>query len=388
MTTTDNLPKIKDVLNLEEEKVELKKTTEIQNIEDITDTEDEKRTFKLLTELSGKIQHKDKELMYAVIFSQKKGRYYPITVLDDGTILQIHNHLEELILEIVMNNEPTYNRVGNIPEWEKYFYFKYDDIEYRFTKKIFWDANQNINTVDNDVIHWLKNKKDFTKDIYNDTIDIIKDYYYHNFDFEYDVLASGIIQSYIYGVLGRVFYITFLGGMGSGKTTCLRTLSYLLKNGVFGGRGTVPSSVRMIDFFGISLCQDEFEKMSADEKQMFVGVMNNGFNEGGNYRITNMGNKDVTKQIVSFNSFCPKLFTCNSFYGFDLSFIDRCYPISSVKAGKGTKDIHQLSYSEIHKFQELRNKLFVYCLKHWKEIIDSINDYKTKLEKECCFGRF
>jgi len=41
----------------------------------------------------------------------------------------------------------------------------------------------------------------------------------------------------------------------------------------------------------------------------------------------------------------------------------------------------------LKRFQDLRNKLFVYCLFHWKEIRDDIDGMRNKLEEENVFGR-
>lgn len=366
-------------------------------INHLMDTPEDESKYKILHNLAGKIDVDEKETMYVVIFSLKQGIYHPLIVLDNNEILPIYNRFSELLTQIqdyehgqelgIPAPEPEYGNRSGIPDYEKYYYFTYKGVLYKFSFPVIWDFKHNINTLNNKAIHYVMNDKAFTKNLYDDSLNQIKLYYHHNFEFEYDVMVSQVVLSYIYPLIGRVFYMPFLGGQGSGKSVALRVLSYLCKNGKFGGKGTVPSSVRMIELYGISLCQDEFEKMGQDEKIIFTGVMNSGFDEGAPYQITNMGNKDITKQVVSFKTFCPKMFTCNSLYGFDISFIDRCYIIHSVKAGISTKDIHQLSRHDLEIFQELRNKMFVYCLRNWREILADINNSKTELEKVGTFGR-
>jgi hypothetical protein len=74
-------------------------------------------------------------------------------------------------------------------------------------------------------------------------------------------------------------------------------------------------------------------------------------------------------------------------FGFDPSFLDRCYVLTSLKSNKPTRDINQLSRGELKRLQELRDKLFVYCLFNWEQIRDTVNSIKTGLEKEGTFGR-
>jgi len=368
-------------------------------LQNYMDTLEDKANFKVLRSLDGKIYNQGKALMYSVIFASKKGIYNPVVVFDSGDMEIVKNHYNELVAEILTYerakvedkeklDKPEYEKVNLIPEWENYQYFKYKGVLYKFTFPVFWSDTLEINGINNGAVEHIINQKVFTKDIFNDARNQITTYYFHPSKYEYDVMSSYVFLSYLYELLGRVIYLAFQGGQGTGKTVGVEVLSYLMKNGYITGSGTIPSTVRKIEFQQISLAQDEFEKMGKDERVKFTAVMNTGFNPHKRYDICDMGQKNVAKQAIGFRTFSPKCFTCNSLYGFDISFLDRLYVINSIKAGKFLKDIYQLSEEELREFQNLRNKMFVYVLNNWKDILKVINDDKKNLEQEKgIFGR-
>jgi len=365
-------------------------------INDIMDTREDKEKFKVLKSLSGIITNDDKEIFYQTVFAKKQGRCTPVVLTSNESLHPVKNranilikHSMDLMTEEYKdeNGNPIYKKLKDVPEEERYQFFEYNNVTYKFIQSVFWDDSHNIQTIDNNAIHDVINKKEYNKQIFKELRNIIKEYFFHTRPYEYDVLGTAAVISYIAHVLGNVFYLCFLGGMGTGKSTTLSLLSFLQFNGRFSGKGTVPSSVRLIHFHGISLNQDEFEKMNKEEKTMIVNVFNTGFNSYGVYTLTNMGIKDVRRQIISMKTFGMKSFTCNSLTGFDPSFIDRLYVILSIKTNMKLKNIYRLSAIDLKRFQDVRNKLFVYCLFHWREIRDDIDEMRNKLEGENVFGR-
>jgi len=376
---------------------ELEKQEKLQDyLNDIMDTREDKEKFKVLKSLSGIITNDDKEIFYQTVFAKKQGRCTPVVLISSGSLHPVKNRAIILIKRSMNpmteeykdeNGIPIYKKLKDVPEEERYQFFEYNNVTYKFIQSVFWEGSHNIQTIDNNAIYDVINKKEYNKQIFKELRNIIKEYFFHIRPYEYDVLGTAAVISYIAHVLGNVFYLCFHGGMGTGKSTTLSLLSFLQFNGRFSGKGTVPSSVRLIHFHGISLNQDEFEKMNKEEKTMIVNVFNTGFNSYGIYTLTNMGIKDVRRQIISMKTFGMKSFTCNSLTGFDPSFIDRLYVILSIKTNKKLKNIYRLSAIDLKRFQDLRNKLFVYCLFHWKEIRDDIDEMRKKLEEENVFGR-
>jgi hypothetical protein len=365
-------------------------------LETIMDTEEDKQKFKILKSLSGIINYKEEDIFYLTVFAQKQGKYTPVVLTSMGYMFPVKDKAKLLIAESMdslnknyknENGDPIYTKTSDVPIEERYQFFTINDVIYKFTQPVFWEDSHNIQTIDNTAIHGVINKKTYSRQIFQDLIEIIEDYFYHTNKHEYDVIGTGVILSFIKQVLGNVFYLCLFGGMGTGKSTVLALKSFLEFNGYFTGKGTVPSSCRLLHFFGVSLNQDEFEKMGKDEKTMLVNIFNTGFNSYGRYTLTNMGIKDIKKQTTGLKTFGMKSFTCNDLIGFDPSFIDRLYVILSIKTNKKLKNIYRLSVAERKRFQDIRNKIFVYCLFNWKELRKDIDEMKDILENEEIFGR-
>ncbi|MCX6665125.1 MAG: hypothetical protein NT038_03555 [Euryarchaeota archaeon] len=365
-------------------------------LDKIMDTNEDWQKFKIIPALSGIIKVDGEETFYHTVFAQKQGHYTPIVLTSQGRLYSVCNNASILVSSSQDPNDtkykdeegnPIYNEVKDVPLEERYQYFKIGAVTYKYIQPIFWNDDHSIHMVDNTAIHDVINKKEYTKQIFNDNKKIIQDYFYHPNEYEYDVLCTADIISYIKDVLGNVFYLCLYGGPSTGKSVVICLLSFLQYHGYFTGKGTIPSSCRLLHFYGISLNQDEFEKMRQDEKTVLVNIFNNGFNSYGRYTLSNMGVKDITKQALGLKTFGMKSFTCNDLGGFDTSFIDRLYTILSVKTNKKLKNIYRLSSDELKRFQDMRDKLFVYCLFHWKQIQDDIETTRDTLEAKDIFGR-
>jgi len=362
----------------------------------IMDTPDDLQQFKILKGLSGIIDLDDNEVFYHTVFAHKQGHYTPVVVTSQGKLYPVHNNALLLISQSQNlenpdykndDGEPLFNKINDVPPEERYQFFEIESTRYKFIQPIFWNDDYSIQLIDNAAIHDVINKKQYSRQVYDDSRNLIQEYFYHPNIYEYDALNAANIISYIENILGNVFYLVLFGGMGTGKSVAICLLSFLQHHGYFVGKGTIPSRCRLLHFYGISLNQDEFEKMRADEKTMLVNVFNTGFNSYGRYTLTNMGIKDIKRQTISLKTFGMKSFTCNELKGFDASFIDRLYIILSVKTNKKLKNIYRLSTEELKRFQDIRNKLFVYCLFNWKEILDDINIMRGTLESKDIFGR-
>ena len=336
-------------------------------LDDVMDNGESK--VKVLPALSGILQQGEDNIFYQTVFTQKDGKYTPIVITSWGGIVPVIRHADPI---------------------DPYQCIHYLDFIYRFRHDVSFDPNMEINTIDNEGIKLLSGTKRLEltgKEIYNPIIKELKSYYYHPSSFEYDIVASNVIQSYIYQTLGRVFYLVLQGRKGSGKSVLLQLLSYLSMNGKYGGRSSLANNVRKIGFHGITLCQDEFEKMSKDEISVVVGVFNSGFNRGGSYEFVNTAEKKLEKQSVSIKTFGPKNMTANELDSFPDSFIDRCYILQSFKSGIRTKDIYQVIDEDFKRFQTIRNNTLAYCMIHWIQIRQDIEYVKEQLMNSGLFGR-
>ena len=99
-----------------------------------------------------------------------------------------------------------------------------------------------------------------------------------------------------------------------------------------------------------------------------------------------MGKKNVEDQEKRFYTFGTKSFSVNK-TNFDGSFLSRCITIHTVKNKKKVKNVFTIGCEDERKFQEIRNKLFVFCLFNWRELIKSIEKNKDWFENKELYGR-
>jgi hypothetical protein len=369
----------------------------------LMDSPEDLERNKVLFGLAGSLPNT--EDTFAVFFITKGVFTHPVVSINGVELVQVNSRLKEHLENIEVFERqtlerkedpsksapktPKYLKPADIPDEERYYYFERNNITYRFSQKLDFSGKiEGVNTVNNDVVRlYHVQKEEVTSDIFDRFIGKFNDYYFNPSEYENVVLGSFAVHTYLFKLLGRVFYIAFVGLETTGKSVALKTLALLCKNGHFGGKGTIPYSVRLIAFCGVTLLQDEFEKMQKEDKVTFIGVMNTGFNEGGTYGFVNTNKKNVADQLETLATFGPKAFTANDLYGFDTSFLSRTYPVVSIKSGKHLKNIDSLSSAERKEFQDLRNQMFIYTLRHSKEMVTSIEKYKNLLESENKYGR-
>lgn len=321
----------------------------------------------------------DDDVFFHTVFLRKDGKYSPVVLTSKGDELEVIDRYKELRKTGMKDKE--------IQPEDRYFYFRYDDCEYKYVVEdlSFKDAFR-INTVDSGVLGLIREKK-FSKEIYDETKSKIWNYWDHHNQYEYDIQIVNCIETYLIRAFGKTFYQVLQGKEDTGKSTLQKVLSKLQFNGIFGGKGTVPFNVRLNHYLGCSINQDEFEKMGEQDKKTFIGVANTGLYADGTYNIVDVNKKKLVDQLTSLNTFSKKTFSTNSLKQFDKSFMSRCYVLIGTRQGRKVKDINDLSQEEIWGFQLLRNKIFSYSLFNWKAIKDSVKEIKEELEAEGTFGR-
>lgn len=343
------------------------------SVEDFTNIEEE-NDFRI-ARISGKLHN---GFLYWTIPTQHNGKYYFVVVTQDKQVLRVMNRYEEV--------KKTLKKDEDVPEDERYFYFDYGDTRYKYSQELFFKDGYNINIPSKRIFELLKKQID-KKKLFDKLKNSLKEYFDHSNEKEYALLLPAVIVSYIGFGLGKTLYVILQGLEDTGKSTLQQWFSYLQMNGRFGGHSTIPVSVRLLHFFGASLNQDEIEKMSKENKIIFFGVANSGFNIKGTYELVNTNKKKLQDQIEVLNTFGFKSFSANDLFGFDRSFLSRCYELVCTRKNRTTKDIMKLNEQEIKNFQEMTDELFVYCLTHYKEIEKDITDMQAVLESEGTFGR-
>ena len=312
-------------------------------------------------------------------------KYIPLIVTSKGDILQIKDHEKELLNR---------DEKGNISKEDKYFYFEYEingrNYIFKLKNKPFFDERFEITNVSNGALRMLKNKAKVNKsELFDDIVNVIREYWDHSDDREYAIIASLIILSYIEKTLGKTIYLLLQGREDTGKSTLQKLISKLQLYGFFVTQSTIKVAVRYIDFYGCKLGFDDFDKLDPKVKSEVLGILNSGLYESGTYNIVDLNSRDIKKSITSFNTFGFKSFSTNNTKYFDSSFLSRCYSIVCVRQARKLKDIYDKETFEKDRgrFQSIIDRCFVYCLLNWKKIVDDIQKEKAKLEEEGVFGR-
>lgn len=319
----------------------------------------------------------DDDTFFQTIFLQDNGIFKPSVVINEN-ILPVHDNEIELMGLGAKRKD--------IRQEDRYQYFEYDGIKYKFLTELFFRENFKINTVDKEVLKKIKNKK-YPKNIYDKVIKKIKCYWDHYNKYAYDVIAVNVFETPILRAIGKTFYLVTQGKEDTGKSTLQKLLAKLEFNGLFGGKGTVALNVRLAHYLGCNINQDELDKNSKEENKVFIGVANTGLYSDGTYSLIDTNKKSLRDQITILNTFSKKTFSTNNLFQFDSSFLSRCYVLICTRQGRKLNDINDLSSEDLREFQELRNDIFVYCMFNWKSIKQSIQEVKNELEGEGIFGR-
>ena len=312
--------------------------------------------------------------------------YLPIIATSDGRLIRVKDKEKELIDEGWKPSE--------IPKDSRYCYFEVEingrNYFFKLKDKPSFTDRFKITNISKEGLRMLVEKTKINpKALFDDIVSVIKDYWDHNDPREYYVCASLVILPYIEHFLQHTIYLLLQGKEDTGKSTLQRLLSYLQLYGLFGGKKTLSVLVHYIDFYGVKLGLDEFEKYAKEDKTMLQGVLNSGLYADGTYDKFNKDAKEFKDAIVSLRTFGFKSFSCNELYGFDSSFLSRCYSIICVRQGRDLKNIwdREVVNEDLPKFQEIVDRCFAYCLANWKEILKAIKEEKRKLEEEKLFGR-
>lgn len=304
----------------------------------------------------------DDAVFYHTIFLNIDGSYTPVVVTEKREFIKVEK-----------------DKNGH--------FFKYGDKIYRFYSELVFNPNWDVFTTDNSVVDLIKNSKP-SKKIFDEIRSIIFDCWDINEDAEYDIHSTFSILTYIQNLLGKTIYLILIGKEDTGKSTEQRCLARLVYHGTFKGKGTAPVSARLIHLLQVSLGLDEFERMSKEELAVVQGVANNGFYVDGIYWFTNMNKREISKQIQLLRAFSFKNFSLNRLgHRFDSTFLSRCHITVCVHQIRKTTDMLKPNKEVELRFQNLRNKIFIYCLLNCKKIIEDIEYVESELEKEKTFGR-
>jgi len=306
-------------------------------------------------------------LFYQTVFVANEGIYLPYVLFENNS-------------DIKVNLESKKRGEG-----QSYNYIELDGVKYIFnTQEQLWFKSNLVNTVDNQgIANFIQGKVPEKAQLIEKVKKIIADYYDFYDIQELDIVFAHIVHTYILGLLGKTFYLLLDGEKNTGKSSLQNVMALLQHNGCFSGNSTMASLVRKIHFLRASVNLDEIDKYDPRDKPVITGILNTGAYEGGTREITNMDGKNGSDQLRVYHTFSAKTFSVNKMK-FDSSLLSRCQTIHTVRNRKMVKDVYSLPEEEKQIFQDLRNELFAYTLKHGRIIAKEI---KLLQKNSAHFGR-
>jgi hypothetical protein len=208
-------------------------------------------------------------------------------------------------------------------------------------------------------------------------------------DFHISICAADTIFTYFQDKIGLTHYLFFVGGNNSGKSNNLVVMHFISYRNMMSSGMTAAN---VYQFLGSgeegpgTICEDEADNIDQDFDKM--KVYKNGYTTRIPYHRTDTS---VGRQQLKFNTFCFKAFAAERLpdsvtaKGFNQRIIELpCtygfpkYDISEVVNPAGEEEYQHL----LDELLEVRNKLLIYRLLHFKEKIPDIKLNIQNREKQ------
>ncbi len=305
---------------------------------------------------------------FHTVFLEKDGDTHPHVITSEGDMIEIRYRADE-IDDDALANKSAYD----------YHYFDFEGDEIRLEQEpMDLSRKLSMHTPDNYVLEYLEGAEP-RRQVFNDIEEQLRRFWDHYDDQWYPVLAAWVVHTYLLDGIGFTTYLMLNGRQNTGKSTLQKVLAKLSYRGCFFGQNTSALTSRVAHFNQATMHLDEFDK-AANEK--IQGVFNNGQSKGGNYNLTNMNRDSIEDQVTSLNCFCAKTLSVNGLEEFDDHLLSRCIMINATRAKRETDDIETISEGGTETFQELRNESLAYALFNHRQILDSIEDFKSKTDEK------
>lgn len=305
---------------------------------------------------------------FHTVFLEKSGDTHPHVLTSEGDMIEIRYRADE-IDDDALANKSAYD----------YHYFDFEGDEIRLEQEpMDLSRKLSMHTPDNHVLEYLEGAEP-RKQVFDDIEEQLRRFWDHYDDQWYPVLAAWVVHTYLLDGIGFTTYLMLNGRQNTGKSTLQKVLAKLSYRGCFFGQNTSALTSRVAHFNQATMHLDEFDK-AANEK--IQGVFNNGQSKGGNYNLTNMNRDSIEDQVTSLNCFCAKTLSVNGLGEFDKHLLSRCIIINATRAKRETDDIETVSDEGTETFQNLRNESLAYALFNHRQILDSVEDFKSKTDEK------
>jgi len=236
------------------------------------------------------------------------------------------------------------------------------------------------------------------EEIFNKIKDELKYYIELPGEDEYDFLSLWAIGTYFFPLFNSYPYVFLNGVKRSGKSKLLRFMECICFNAKNALSMTSATLFRLIQNSRCSLFIDEVEKLPKKDIGDFRSMLLAGYKKGARVpRASEMKNKKVF-QVEEFDVYSPKMLA--NIAGIEDVLEDRCITIIMLRAKNKAIANREIDFED-EKWQNIRDELYVYLLKHWTDVkrnydmlkefisfepgssvVNEINVMKTKDENE------
>jgi DNA primase len=201
-----------------------------------------------------------------------------------------------------------------------------------------------------------------TAEIFQELRDFLSEFIWYPAAGDFDVLALWIMLTYVYPIFGRLGYLHFNGGTGSGKSLSLDFVAALAFNSRKSSSVTESALFRTVHANRATMLLDEAEKLSHPKpgtpEATIRLMLNESYKRGASASRTNMD----SGLVEIFETFGPKCFA--SINEIDHVFGNRCIQLRSLKKHKDVviRDAAQCEQEIARRAMILRNKLHCWAL--------------------------
>jgi hypothetical protein len=169
------------------------------------------------------------------------------------------------------------------------------------------------------------------RQLFDELVASTKKYLFLRNEWHYRLIALFIVQTYMTEILPSVFYLGFIGGKDTGKTTALEVVIAMSRDGILTGDASPAALARTLND-GCTLGVDELDDLPKELKIMVQGALRRGYRRGNCYLRWDI--EENRAEVV--NVFGPK---CISFRSeIDDALRSRVFPIPMTCA-------HDISYA-------------------------------------------
>lgn len=176
----------------------------------------------------------------------------------------------------------------------------------------------------------LERLKEATFTTLPELYDEIHDYLYSQLDLieerHYHILTAWALHTWKIEQLQETGYLLFRGNKGSGKTRAMRTLQHITMGAMDASLISTPAIYRLLRIAPCTFYLDEFDKYSKEKAEALIGVLNSGYERGGQVLLCDQHDKNTVKGYPTFGAKAIGMIG-----GVDGAFLSRCIFITMIR---------------------------------------------------------